>query len=165
MSRTSSRPDSPRSVSVTREVGASCESLWAMVSDVTRMGEWSPENEGATWMKGATGPAVGARFQGKNRNGTKTWKTVAVVTKAETGRAFEFDVVAGPFKIARWGYAFEPAGDDTCVVTETWTDLRGALITKIGKPISGVADRAEHNRAGMVTTLDNLAAAVTPAAG
>ena len=134
-----------------------------MVSDVTRMGEWSPENEGATWMKGASGPAVGARFQGKNRNGSKTWKTVAIVTRADPGRAFEFDVTAGPLKIARWGYLFEPAGDDRCVVTETWTDLRGAFVTKLGKPLSGVADRAEHNRAGMVTTLDNLAAAVTPA--
>jgi len=39
------------------------------------MGEWSPENQGGMWAKGATGPAVGARFSGKNKNGTKAWST------------------------------------------------------------------------------------------
>ena len=38
-------------VSVTTEIAAPVEQVWAMVSDLTRMGEWSPENEGATWLK------------------------------------------------------------------------------------------------------------------
>jgi len=45
-------------VSVTREIGASAERVWAMVSDVTRMGEWSPENEGGVWLGGRDGPAA-----------------------------------------------------------------------------------------------------------
>ena len=47
-------------VSVTQEIGAPAEQVWAMVSDVTRMGEWSPESEGAAWLGGATGPQPGA---------------------------------------------------------------------------------------------------------
>ncbi len=43
-------------VSVTTEIAAPAEQVWAMIADVTRMGEWSPENQGATWLRGATGP-------------------------------------------------------------------------------------------------------------
>ena len=46
-------------VRVTREIDAPAEKLWAMVSDVTRMGEWSPENVGGNWLGGATGPKPG----------------------------------------------------------------------------------------------------------
>ncbi|MGK2958896.1 MAG: SRPBCC family protein [Acidimicrobiales bacterium] len=45
-------------VLVTREINAPVERVWEMVSDVTRMGEWSPENEGVTWLGGATGPTA-----------------------------------------------------------------------------------------------------------
>ena len=47
-------------VSVTREIDASAETVWAMVSDVTRMGEWSPETDGGAWLGGATGAAPAA---------------------------------------------------------------------------------------------------------
>ena len=53
-------------VVVTKEINASPETVFAMVSDLTRMGEWSPENQGGQWVKGATGPAVGAQFKGRN---------------------------------------------------------------------------------------------------
>jgi uncharacterized protein YndB with AHSA1/START domain len=83
-------------VSVTRQIGASAEQVWAMVSDVTRMGQWSPENEGATWLGAATGPQRGARFRGMNRNGKRRWKTVGrTVADAETGRRFCLEVSAG----------------------------------------------------------------------
>jgi hypothetical protein len=41
--------------------------LYDLVTDVTRMGEWSPECVRCVWLDGATGPAVGARFRGSNR--------------------------------------------------------------------------------------------------
>ncbi len=145
-------------VSVSREIGAPAEVLWGMVSDVTRMGEWSPETTTCRWIKGASGPAVGAKFAGDNRNGTKKWSTNCTVTAAEPGRSFAFRVDVGPLKVAEWAYAIEASGDG-CVVTETWTDRRGGLVRALGKPLSGVADRAEHNRSGMEQTLARLAAA------
>ena len=145
-------------VSVTREIRAPAEQVWAMVSDVTRMGEWSPETEGAEWLGSATGPVPGARFRGTNRNGKKQWKTVATVVDAEPGRRFSFRVAATGLKVAEWVYAFEPTATG-CRVTETWTDQRGRIVSTLGKPVSGVADRASHNRAGMEQTLERLAAA------
>lgn len=145
-------------VSVSRDIAAPAATVWSMVSDVTRMGEWSPETVGCRWIKGASGPAVGAKFAGDNRNGSKKWSTNCTVTAAEPGRSFAFRVDVGPIKVAEWGYAIETAGD-RCTVTETWTDRRGKLVKLLGKPLSGVDDRAVHNKAGMEQTLARLAAA------
>lgn len=149
-------------VSVNREIAAPAERVWAMVSDVTRMGEWSPENEGGTWLGGATGPKPGAKFRGANRNGNKKWKTVATIVDAEPGRLFSFRVAAAGLKVSEWRYAFEPTPGG-CRVTETWIDHRGRIAKTLAKPVSGVADRAAHNRQGMEQTLDRLKAAAESA--
>jgi hypothetical protein len=91
-------------VSVSRDVAASADAVWKMVADLPRMGEWSPENEGGAWIKGATGPAPGAAFQGSNRHGGKSWKTVAKVVDAEPGRRFSFRVTAMGLPVALWAY-------------------------------------------------------------
>jgi len=148
-------------VSISREINAPAEQLWRMVSDVTRMGEWSPETTSAEWTGGATGPAVGAKFRGSNRNGKKSWKTACVVVDAEAGRRFAFRSMAGPLFVADWVYEFEES-DSGCLVTETWTDRRGWLARSVSGIASGVSDRATHNKAGMEETLENLAAAAEP---
>ena len=48
----------------TRDIAAPAEKVWALVSDLPRMGEWSPENAGGKWVKGATGPGARRRLQG-----------------------------------------------------------------------------------------------------
>jgi hypothetical protein len=146
------------SVSVTKETSASAETLWAMVSDVTRMGEWSPENEGGEWLGGATAPQPGAKFRAKNRVGKKSWSTVSAVVDAEPGRRFSFRVSAGPVKVADWSYTFESTPNG-CRVTESWTDLRPGWFKPIARLGTGVGDRPAHNRAGMEQTLERLAAA------
>jgi uncharacterized protein YndB with AHSA1/START domain len=147
-------------VSVEREVAAPPDTVWSMVSDVTRMGEWSPEAVGGRWLGGATGPAVGAKFRGKNQRGWRRWSTTAEVVECEPGRAFAFDVSTGPLKVARWGYRIEPTPSG-CTVEERWEDHRGALIKGVGRLATGVSDRATHNRESMAETLDNLAQAAT----
>jgi hypothetical protein len=150
-------------INVERVIAAPPDVLYVRVSDVVRMGDLSPENVGATWLRGATGPAVGARFKGENRNGKKKWSTVATITEAEPGRHFAFEVAAGPFKVARWSYRFEPV-DGGCRVTETWIDRRGWVAHTMAKRVSGTADRAGRNRETMTATLERLAA-LSEAAG
>lgn len=157
------KPAEVITVSAERPIAAPAEQVWAMVADVTRMGEWSPENERGEWIGGATGPAVGAKFKGYNRNSKKTWTTVNVVTEAEPGTVFAFETNAVGLAVARWEYRFEPT-DDGCRVTESWTDRRGRFIRVVGGWASGVDDRAQHNRAGMERTLEALAAAAQGAA-
>lgn len=145
-------------ISVTRSIAASPEAVFALVSDVTRMGEWSPEATGGQWVKGATGPAVGARFQGTNARGEKEWSTTCTVTACEPGRAFGFNVRGGPLKVAQWDFTFEDAGDGTTKATETWNDERGVLLKSwLGAKLTGVTDRENHNRSTMEQTLQGLA--------
>jgi uncharacterized protein YndB with AHSA1/START domain len=145
-------------VSVTTEIAAPPEQVWDLVSDLTRMHEWSPENDAVTWRNGATGAVPGATFKGTNRSGKKEWATTGTVVEAVPGRVLSFRVKAVGMKVALWTYRFEPT-DGGCAVTESWDDERGALVTFLGKPVSGVADRATHNRAGMEETLRKLKAA------
>jgi uncharacterized protein YndB with AHSA1/START domain len=151
-------------VVVRRRIEAPAAQVWSMISDITRMGEWSPENTGGKWIKGASGPAVGAKFNGTNRNGKKKWSTTSTVVAAEPGERFAFVVDVGPIAISQWSFDLD---DDAsgCTVTQTWTDRRGFLARAIGKPASGVSDRTMHNRATMEVTLERLAAAAESTTG
>ncbi|WP_436794251.1 SRPBCC family protein [Actinospongicola halichondriae] len=144
-------------VSVSRRINADPHTVWALVSDVGRMGEWSPETTRGVWLKGATDPAIGARFKGENELGKKSWTTACTVVEAEPGRSFCFRVASGPLGVALWEYRIEPDGDG-CIVEEHWTDERSWLVKRAGKVVSGVDHDAEWTRAGMEQTLAGLAA-------
>jgi hypothetical protein len=140
-----------------RVIAAPADAVWALVSDLPRMGEWSPENAGGTWMKGATGPQVGACFKGTNRNGVRRWSTTATVVACEPARAFEIAVSAGPLSVANWRYEFEETRQG-CRVTESWMDRRGTFTALMGRVLGDHS--ADHARQEMAATLANLAAAV-----
>ena len=77
--------------SATIVVRTSPESLYDLLSDVTRTGEWSPVCRECTWDEGASGQ-VGDRFTGRNDNGTRQWETRSQVVAAERGREFAWMV-------------------------------------------------------------------------
>ena len=145
-------------VTATATVAAPADRLYALVSDVTRMGEWSPENVGGRWLGGATTPAVGARFRGANRRGWRRWSTTCTVVAAEPGRVFAFDVSVVGIPASRWTYELRPDGDAT-VVTETWRDRRPRWFALLAGVTMGIADIRAHNQENIRTTLANLAAA------
>ncbi len=118
-----------RSVADSVVIDRSPLELYEMVGDVTRMGEWSPENKGAT-REGDGAAQVGDEFVGSNTRGRVSWSTLCTVTRAEPGREFAFRVheIGGakrriPAGIASWQYTFEDHDGGTRV-TETWTDDR-----------------------------------------
>jgi polyketide cyclase/dehydrase/lipid transport protein len=98
-------------------VARPADELFDLVADVTRMGDWSPVCK-ACWWDDGDGPAVGARFTGRNELPERTWETRSEVVEAERGRAFSWVVVEPPTR-ARWAYAFEPVDGGT-KLTETW---------------------------------------------
>ena len=110
-------------------------------------------------MKGANGPALGAKFKGNNKNGGKSWSTTVTVSECVPGKEFGFRVTVGPVKIAHWNYSIADRGNGTSTLTESWTDQRPGLIKLLGAKASGVADRVSHNRAGMEETLRKIEAA------
>jgi len=142
------------------------EVVFDLVSDVSRMGEWSPESTGA---RGAGRVAVvGDRFIGFNRRGPVIWWTYCTVLQAERGQVFTFDVDFGPIAVSRWTYEFSPMSDGGTTVTETWLDRREGLRSLPVRAFGQVlipGDRAAHNRANMRVTLERLKAtaeAATP---
>jgi hypothetical protein len=139
-----------------REIAAPAEKVWGLVSDLPRMGNWSPENEGGKWTKGATGPAVGAVFTGKNKNGVRRWSTTATVVACEPGKTFEIAITLGPLKISNWRYDFEDTAGG-CRVTESWDDHRAGWMKVVSRPMGDHS--AAHAEVEMATTLANLAKA------
>ena len=66
-------------------IDADRQTLYSMVSDVTRTPEWSPEVVACRWIDGATGPAVGARFRARNKLRWFAWPNSPVVVTADPG--------------------------------------------------------------------------------
>ncbi len=141
----------------TRDIAAPAEKVWTLVSDLPRMGEWSPENAGGKWVKGASGPAPGAVFKGTNKNGVRRWSTTVTVVACEPGKVFEFAVTSGPLEVAKWRYEFEDNGSG-CRVTESWEDRRKPWFTFVARAMGDHS--AAHAEQEMAATLANLAAAV-----
>ena len=145
--------------SVTVHMKATPDAVWDLVSDITRIGEFSPETFEAEWLGDATGPAVGARFRGhvnRNNKGVKYW-TECRVTEATPGKAFAFDVVVGDRVVNSWRYDLEPAGDGTDVTESFALDQNPA--TRVYWLLLGWA-RGRTNREGMRTTLNRIKAVV-----
>lgn len=146
-------------IEISRDIAASPDAVYAAISDVTRMGEWSEECYGCEWHDGVTGPAVGATFDGHNRHGDNQWTTQGKVVEADPGRAFSFQCSMFDFHYSTWGYRIEPTATG-CRVTEWNDDLRPDSALELSKKISGVDDRTERNRQTISGTLERLAAAL-----
>ena len=145
--------------SVTVHMAAPPEKIWALVSDVTKIGRYSPETFEGEWLDGATGPAVGVRFRGhvkRNGIGPIYW-TEATITECEPGRVFEFGVGKPGKALNTWRYELTPQGDGTDV-TESFR-LTDQLGLKIYWTLWGWS-RGKVNRKGMQTTLERVKAEV-----
>jgi uncharacterized protein YndB with AHSA1/START domain len=142
---------------VTLHIDAPPEKVWGLVSDITRMGDYSPEVFEAEWLDGATGPAVGARYRGhvkRNEMGPTYW-TVCKVTECVPGEVFEFAVVMRDRPLNVWRYEFEAVGGGTDV-TESF-DLGDNLWTKVWRPLGGFL-RERRNKRDMLKTLERVKA-------
>jgi hypothetical protein len=138
--------------------------VYAAVSDVRRMGEWSPECVGATLDDPGLPLTVGSRFTGHNRMGRwRSWTTRCTVTASVPGRCFAFDVrLGGLVSTWRFDLVAAPDGSGTEVV-QSWQDRRGPGRRMIGALTSGVRDRGRHNRETMRRTLLRLKTALESA--
>ena len=148
-------------IEISRHIAASPEEVYAAISDVTRMGEWSPECHTCAWHDGFDSPVVGAVFDGHNRNGDHEWTSQGKVVEADPGRSFVFECSMFDFHFSTWGYRIEPSGTGSRI-TEWSEDLRPESVLEMSKEMSGVDDRDARNRETMSGTLERLAAALEP---
>lgn len=147
--------------SVSLDIAAPPDAVYDLVADITRMGEWSPECFQCQWTKGATGPAVGARFKAKNKGGRgPAWFNTPVVTAAEPGREFAFNRSGPGIGSYTWRYQFEPSATGTRL-TESFDAERplGKAMTWLTMKWTGSENRDADLHEGMTTTLARIKAA------
>jgi hypothetical protein len=136
-------------------IARSPQELYGMVSDITRMGEWSPVCTSCWWDEGDSA-RVGAWFTGKNETPERTWETRSQIVAAEPGREFAFAVFGNR---ARWGFTFTEVDGGTRV-TESWRFLPGgaaAFQERYGSDAKAqIASRERDARDGIPATLAAL---------
>ncbi|GLW70758.1 hypothetical protein Kpho02_30570 [Kitasatospora phosalacinea] len=109
-------------------ISAPPSEVYAVVSDLPRSFEWSPECLGGEWVSGEPS-AVGSVFRGDNVRAEDVvawapvvrgrWQTHAEVVAAEPGRTFRWAMCdsQGRKQESVWGFDVEPAGDGGSLLT------------------------------------------------
>jgi uncharacterized protein YndB with AHSA1/START domain len=144
----------------TVHINAPPEKVYAMITDVTRMGEWSPECVRAEWIGGATGPVAGARFKGHNKLGLARWSTKPTVKVADAGKEFAFETGKPGKGDTRWTYRLSPKDGGTDL-TESFEALRYPGFMKL---VSRPAKRRAKLTGDIQQTLERIKQAAEGAA-
>jgi mannose-6-phosphate isomerase-like protein (cupin superfamily) len=117
-----SAPTEALSGSATIVVAAPPEKAYALVSDVTRLPELSPECDRCHWQEGPTAE-VGASFVGHNRAHGQEWSTLCEVIAADAPKRFAFETGTPERRFTRWCYEFAPDGAFGTRVSESFEIL------------------------------------------
>lgn len=149
-----------RSGTVKVEASASPEQVWEVLTDVTRVGEWSHECQGAQWLTGE-GATVGARFRGRNRAGVMRWSRACTITEVEPTKRLVYRTKGGVFGDAtEWTFDLEAtAGGCRVVQRYKVLSLPRAVEWMILKMVPRHSDRsaalrADIERLGQVATTE-----------
>jgi hypothetical protein len=145
--------------SVELEIAADADTLYAMVSDLPRVGEWSPECESVTWEGDVNVPVEGTTFVGHNAVGPGRrirYSRHGSVLTADPGREFTFITDEGGRPSTLWRYQFESMGDGRTRVTESY-EVR--WIPTWARILDVPTNRHKELLRGMRTTLERLKSA------
>ena len=144
----------PALISATVEMKARPEAVWEVVSDLTRMPEFSPELRKA-FVVGKVG--VGAHIIGINRRRAVVWPTTSKVVRWEPGRAVAWKTRESG---ATWIYELEPTATGTAV-TGRRVLPKFTLGTSLLGPVIGGAEGHDAELAdGIRTTLERIRSTV-----
>lgn len=155
-------------------VKASPEEVWEFVTDITLPAELSEELQSVEWLDGATEPALGARFLGRNRHQEgNEWQTVSHVVALEPARRFGWAVLPeassdGPHAdtskaVATWWFALEPQDGGTLLRQSMQVEPGPSGLTEMlaqhpGREEEMLRLRLEQLRAGMEANLQGIKA-------
>ena len=157
-------------------IGTDAGQVWDLITDVARIGEWSPECTGASWLGGTgpqpgAGPQAGARFEGYNEfGGGFTSTTTCVVTEAARPAVFEYRVLDPTGNVespgSTWRYELQPGAEpgqtsvrQTFVHGPGMTGLKLAMQNDPGAAATILADRLDLLRKHMTVTAESMGAA------
>ncbi|HET8559809.1 MAG TPA: SRPBCC family protein [Marmoricola sp.] len=148
---------SPIPLSATIQIHAPADRVWAVVSDLRRMPEFSPELRKVLPL-GRRTSGVGARILGINRRGAAVWPTTSRVTRWEPGRAVAWRTRESG---ATWVYELQPTATGGTSVTSRRVLPAYTVGTSLMAPLIGGATGHDHELAdGMAATLAGIKRAV-----
>jgi uncharacterized protein YndB with AHSA1/START domain len=127
----------PKHATVERVVDASPTAVWEVVGDPRRTGEWSHECLDVELVDGATAPAMGVRFRGRNQVGRNGWTRTCEIVGLDPGREISWRTIPARGihnDSTVWTITVEPEGDDRTRITERYE------VVKLGP----VMDRLIH---------------------
>lgn len=141
-------------------IAAPPATVWALITDINLPASFSHEFQGATWID--EGPALGARFEGRNRHERAgEWTAPCVVTGFDINRVFEWTVGDPADKVARWRFDLRPDGDGSHLRFSAEmgpgpSGLTPAISAMPDKEEAIVAGRLAEWRANMERTVDGI---------
>ena len=149
---------SDRELRAETTIEASPDRVWAVLTDLSRLPDWSPELVRMVPLKPG-GLREGQWYLGINRRKGVVWPTRNVVTSYQPAHELAWDT---PTSGARWIFELEGHGDSTHVLHRRPVPGR---LTGLGRLIAatllgGRQSHANELEAGMQTTLDRLKEAV-----
>ena len=137
-------------------IAAPPDKVWSLVTDVSRMPDWSPELVRMLPLKRG-GMRRGQWYLGINRRKAVVWPTRNVVAVLEPGRRVAWDTTSSG---ARWIWELTASGEGTHVVHRRPVPRRLTLVSRLFAPVflGGSAEHADELEAGMAATVERLKA-------
>ena len=122
----------PPQASVETEVMATPSQVWEVLTDVTRVGEWSHECHTARWLPGHDSARVGAQFAGRNRNGPVRWGRHCTITEVEPERRLVYRTRGGlPPDSTEWSFELEPTSSGGTRIRQSFRLISMPLPTEL----------------------------------
>jgi uncharacterized protein YndB with AHSA1/START domain len=142
-----------KTLEATIDIDASPQAVWSVVSDLQRMGEWSPQCKKMKVFGGAVGK--GTRTLNINRKGLLVWPTSAKVVTFEPNKALAFRIVENK---TIWSYTLTPTATGTTVVEKreapSGTSAVSSLLVK--RILGGIDEFDVELVEGMNSTLRRI---------
>jgi len=136
----------------TIEIAATPQDVWTIVSDLKRMGEWSPQ---CRKMRVSGEVREGTKTFNINRKGLLVWPTTSKVIRFEPNKAIAFRINENR---SIWSYTLEPTETGTRVVERREAPTGTSQLSQfLIKTVLGGADAFETEMvAGMNATLARI---------
>ncbi|MEO9326544.1 SRPBCC family protein [Gordonia aurantiaca] len=135
------------------DIDATPEQVWLVISDLKRMGEWSPQCKKMIVRGGTVG--LGTKTININRRGPLVWPTTAKVVRFEPNREIAFRVTENH---TVWSYSITPK-DSGVTLTErrevngSTTKVSSVLVDKV---LGGTESFEAELKLGMAETLGKI---------
>lgn len=152
-------------------VDAPATVVWRFICDIQTPAMFSSEFRGGQWLDGASSPALGVRFRGRNYHQARgSWETESTICEFEPERVFGWAVGDPAQPAARWRFTLAPDRGRTRI--SQWMQM-GPGESGISELIRQMPDAehkilrrrlAEHN-ANMTATLAGIKALAESASG